>query len=58
MTVAPVGAKIAGSADVVGVPVAVDEVGDGFVGDLRDSPLEVLAEQRRGIHHDHTVAGA
>jgi hypothetical protein len=37
--------------------VAVDEVSDGLVGDLRDGALEVLAEQRRSVHHDDTVTG-
>src|SRR5690606_18135978 len=44
-------------ADVVGVPVAVDHVRDGLVGDVLDSSQHVLAQRWRGIDRDDALFG-
>ena len=45
------------AADVVAVPVAVDQVSHGLVGHLSDGADHVLAEQRRSVEHDDAVSG-
>jgi hypothetical protein len=43
--------------DVVGVGVAVDDVGDRLVGDLGDRRQDLVGQRRRGVDRDHPGLG-